>query len=69
MQIYYVQDRDNAKDGSPIPYGGFPLTNLEFKMWLHLKMLIDGETPLINQVAPLPVDRNCQKINMSVFLI
>ncbi len=23
-----------AKMGTPVPYGGFPLTNLKFKMWL-----------------------------------
>jgi hypothetical protein len=26
------------KMGTPVPYGGFPLTNLKFKTWLHLKM-------------------------------
>ncbi len=29
------------KMGIPVPYGGFPLTNLKFKKWLHLKMLIN----------------------------
>jgi hypothetical protein len=29
------------KMGTPVPYGGFPSTNLKFKTWLHLKMLID----------------------------
>ncbi len=33
------------KMGTPVPYGGFPLTNLKFKMWLHLKMLIDTDPP------------------------
>jgi hypothetical protein len=36
------------KMGTPVPYGGFPLRNLKFKMWLHLKNLIDTETPLTN---------------------
>ncbi len=36
------------KMGTPVQYGCFPLTNLEFKTWLHLKMLINAETPLIN---------------------
>ncbi len=35
-----------AKMGTPVPYGGFPLTNLKFKTWLYLKMLINTETPL-----------------------
>jgi hypothetical protein len=25
------------KMGTPVPYGGFPLTNLKFKTWLHLR--------------------------------
>jgi hypothetical protein len=37
-----------AKMGTPDPFGGFPLTNLKFKTWLYLKMLIDMETPLTN---------------------
>ncbi len=36
------------KMGTPAPYGGFLLTNPKFKMWLHLKMLINTETPLTN---------------------
>jgi hypothetical protein len=36
------------KMGTPVPYGGFPLGNLKFKTWLHLKMLINMETPLTN---------------------
>ncbi len=55
--------------GTPVPYGGFPLTNLKFKMWLHLKMLINMETPLINSNRSPPVDCNGQEINMSVFPI
>jgi hypothetical protein len=33
------------KMGTPVPYGGFPLTNLKCKTWLHLKMLFNTETP------------------------
>jgi hypothetical protein len=40
------------KMGTPVPYGGFPLTNLKFKTWLHLKMLIDMVMPLINSSCP-----------------
>ena len=40
------------KIGTPVPYGGFLLTNLKFKTWLHLKMLIDTETPLTNSSRP-----------------
>jgi hypothetical protein len=36
------------KMGTPVLYGGFPLMNLKFKMWLHLEMLIDMETPQTN---------------------
>jgi hypothetical protein len=46
------------KMGTPIPYDGFPVTNLKFKTWLHLKMLIDTETPLTNSSHPPPVDCN-----------
>jgi hypothetical protein len=41
-----------AKIGTPVPYGGFPLTNLKFKTWLYLMMLIDRETPLTNSNQP-----------------
>jgi hypothetical protein len=57
------------KLGTPVPYGGFPLTNLKFKTWLHLKTLIDTETPLINSNCPPPVDCNGQEIDMSAFPI
>jgi hypothetical protein len=57
------------KMGTPVPYGGFSLRNLEFRMWLHLKMLINTETPLTNSSHPPPVDCNGQKINMSAFPI
>jgi hypothetical protein len=42
------------KMGTPVPYGGFLLTNLKFKTWLHQKMLINAETPLTNSSCPLP---------------
>jgi hypothetical protein len=57
------------KMGIPVPYGGIPLTNLKYKMWLHLKMLINTETPLTNSSHPPPVDCNCQEIDMSAFPI
>ena len=40
------------KMGGCILWGGISLNNLEFKTWLHLKMLIDSETPLINSSRP-----------------
>jgi hypothetical protein len=40
------------KMGTPAPYGGFLLSNQKFKMWLHLKMLINMETPLTNINCP-----------------
>ncbi len=40
------------KMGTPVLYGGIPLTNLKFKTWLHLKMLINMETPLTNSNYP-----------------
>jgi hypothetical protein len=55
--------------GTPVPYGGFLLTNLKFKTWLHLKMLINIETPLTNSNHPPPVDCNGQEIDMSAFPI
>ncbi len=55
--------------GTPVPYGGFPLTNLKIKTWLHLKMLIDMETPLTNSNHPPPVNCNGQEIDMSAFPI
>jgi hypothetical protein len=57
------------KMGTPTPYGGFPLTNPKFKTWLHLKMLINTETPLTNINCPPPVDCNGQEIGMSAFPI
>jgi hypothetical protein len=58
-----------SKIGTHVPYGGFPLTNLKFKTWLYLKMLIDTESPLTNSNRPPPVDCNGQEINMSAFPI
>ncbi len=58
-----------SKMGTPVPYGGFLLTNLKFKMWLYLKMLIDMETPLTNSNLPPPVNCNGQEIDMSAFPI
>jgi hypothetical protein len=58
------------KMGTPVPYGGFPLTNLKFKMWLHLKIMIDTEMPMTNSSCPPPpVACNGQEINMSAFSI
>ncbi len=58
-----------SKMGTPVPYAGFLLTNLKFKTWLYLKMLIDTETPLTNSNCPPPVDCNGQEINMYAFPI
>ncbi len=57
------------KMGTPVRYGGFPLTNLKFKTWLHLKMLINAETPLSNSIRPPPVNCNGQETDMSDFPI
>ncbi len=57
------------KMGIPVPDGGFLLTNLKFKTWLHLNMLINTETPLTNSNSPPPVDYNSQEIDMSAFPI
>jgi hypothetical protein len=58
-----------AKMVTPVPYGGFPLMNLKFKMWLYLMMLINTETPLTNSNRPPSVDCNGQDIDMSAFPI
>ncbi len=55
--------------GTPIPYGGFPLTNLKLKTWLHLKMLIDTEMQLISSSRPPLVNCNGQESDMSAFPI
>ncbi len=57
------------KMGTPVTYGCSPLTNLKFKTWLHLKMLIDLETSLINLSHSPPVNCNGQEIDMSAFPI
>ncbi len=57
------------KMGTPAPYGGFPLTNPKFKTWLHLKMLINMETPLTNINHPPPVNCNGRDIDKSAFPI
>ncbi len=58
-----------SKMGTPVPYGGFPLTNPKFKTWLYLKMLIDTKTLLTNSNCPPPVECNGQEIDMSAFPI
>ncbi len=50
MWIYSFQEMQ--KMGTPIPYSGFPWTNLKFKTWLHLKMLINTAMPLIISSRP-----------------
>ncbi len=57
------------KMGTPAPYGGFLLTNPKFKTWLHLKMLINTETPLTNINRPPPVDCNGREIDLSAIPI
>ncbi len=57
------------KMGTHVCYGGFPLTNLKFKRWLHLKILINMETPLTYSIYPTPVDCNGPEIDMSAFPI
>jgi hypothetical protein len=57
------------KMGTPAPYGGFLLTNPKFKTLLHLKMLINTETPLTNINCPPPVNCNDREIDMSAFPI
>ncbi len=57
------------KMGTPVSYGSFPLTNPKFKTWLHLKILINTETPLTNSSRHPSIDCNGQEINMSAFPI
>jgi hypothetical protein len=57
------------KMGTLVSYGGFSLTNLKFKTWLHLKMLINSEVLLINSSRPPPVNCNGQEKDMSAFPI
>ncbi len=44
--------------------GGIPLDNPHFTMWLHLSMLIDFETPLIN-----PARKPCGAIYSEIIAI
>jgi hypothetical protein len=56
------------KMGTPVPYGDFPLMNLKFKTWLHLKILINTETPLTNSIHPPPlVGCNGQELTCLLF--
>ena len=43
------------KMGGCVLWGWISLNNLEFKTWLHLKMLIDSEMPLINSSCLPPL--------------
>jgi hypothetical protein len=56
-----------AKMGTPVPYGGFLLTNLKFKTWLCLKMLIDTETPLSNSNCPPLLTAMVRKLTCLLF--
>jgi hypothetical protein len=56
-----------SKMGTPVPYGGFPLTNLQFKTWLYLKMLIDMETPLTNSNHPPLLTAMVRKLTCLLF--
>jgi hypothetical protein len=55
------------KIGTPVPYGGFPLTNLKFKTWLNLKMLINTETPLTNSSRPPLLTAMVRKLTCLLF--
>jgi hypothetical protein len=68
-EFILIEIKMMQKMGTPVPYGGFPLTNLKFKTLLHLKMLINMETPLTNSSHPPPVNCNGQEIDMSAFPI
>jgi hypothetical protein len=57
------------KMGGCVCWGGIPLNNLEFKTWLHLKMLIDSETPLIDSSRLPPVNCFGCNIQMDMFPI
>ncbi len=67
MQIYSYWMEMMQKMGTPVPYGGFPLTNLKFKTWLHLKMLINMETPLTNSNCPPPLTALVRKSTCLLF--
>ncbi len=55
------------KMGTPVHYGGFPLTNLKFMTWLHLKMLINTETPLTNSNCPPLLTAMVRKLTCLLF--
>jgi hypothetical protein len=52
---------------TPVPYGDFPLTNLKFKTWLHLMMLINTETPLTNSNHPPLLTAMVRKLTCLLF--
>jgi hypothetical protein len=56
-----------AKMGTSVPYGGFLLTNLKFKTWLYLKMLIGKETPLANSNHPPLLTAMVRKLTCLLF--
>ncbi len=57
------------KMGMPVGGCGFQLDNCAFKTWLHLKMLINAQMPLIDSSCTTPVDCEGCIINTSVFPI
>ena len=57
------------KMGKPACDGGIPLDKREFQTWLHLKTLIDAETPLIDRSRLPPIDINFRPIDVKVFPI
>ncbi len=67
--FFLIETEMIQKTGTRVPHGGFLFTYLKFKTWLHLKMLIDMETPLTNSSCPPPVGCNGQEIDMSAFPI
>ena len=56
-----------SKMGTPVPYDGFPLTNLQFKTWLYLKMLINMETTLTNSNCPPLLTAMVRKLTCLLF--
>ena len=55
--------------GLPAHEGGFPVESPAFHTWLHLKMLIDFDTPLIDVNRSSAVDTHGRVINIGVFPI
>ncbi len=55
--------------GLPAQEGVFPFDCPAFRTWLHLKMLVDFDTPLIDINRPSPVNTHGREINISVFPI